>query len=100
GALGDAGAITTDDAELAHRLDMLRNYGSQRKYENEIVGFNSRLDELQAAFLSVKLARLDQDNARRQAIAARYGEGLADLEGLVLPFVPAQAEPVWHLYVV
>lgn len=100
GALGDAGAITTDDAELAHRLDMLRNYGSQRKYENEIVGFNSRLDELQAAFLSVKLPRLDHDNARRQAIAARYSEGLADLEGLVLPFVPAQAEPVWHLYVV
>lgn len=100
GALGDAGAITTDDADLAHRLDMLRNYGSQRKYENEIIGFNSRLDEIQAAFLSVKLARLDQDNARRQAIAERYSTGLAGVPDLTLPVVPAQAEPVWHLYVV
>jgi dTDP-4-amino-4,6-dideoxygalactose transaminase len=100
GALGDAGAVTTDDRALADRLDMLRNYGSQRKYENELVGFNSRLDELQAAFLSVKLARLDEDNARRMAIAHRYNQGLAGLAGLTLPFVPPSADPVWHLYVI
>lgn len=100
GALGDAGAVTTNDAELAHRLEMLRNYGSQRKYENEIIGFNSRLDELQGAFLSVKLARLDEDNARRGVIADRYNHGLAGLSGIELPFVHPSAEPVWHLYVI
>lgn len=100
GALGDAGAITTDDPDLALRLEMLRNYGSKRKYENEIIGFNSRLDELQAAFLAVKLARLDEDNARRGAISHRYGEGLSNIGGLSLPAVPTASEPVWHLYVV
>ena len=100
GALGDAGAVTTNDAKLAQSLDMLRNYGSQRKYENEVPGFNSRLDELQAAFLSAKLPRLDADNARRAAIAARYCEALTDVEGLALPFVAPGAEPVWHLFVI
>lgn len=100
GALGDAGAVTTSDTELAHRLEMLRNYGSQRKYENEIIGFNSRLDELQAAFLQVKLAKLDCDNARRKAIAARYNSALAGLSKLRLPQVANGADPVWHLYVV
>lgn len=100
GALGDAGAINTDNLELVHHLEMLRNYGSQRKYENEVIGFNSRLDELQAAFLLVKLARLDADNARRRAIAARYSDGLANLDVLSLPAVPPAAAPVWHLYVV
>lgn len=100
GALGDAGAVTTGDAELAQAVDMLRNYGSRRKYENEMHGFNSRLDELQAAFLSAKLPQLDADNARRATIAAHYCERLAEIEGLTLPGVAAGAEPVWHLFVV
>lgn len=100
GALGDGGAITTNDSALAETIAMLRNYGSRRKYENEFVGYNSRLDELQAAFLSAKLPVLDQDNARRGEIARRYGEGLSGLVGLTLPFVPQQAAPVWHVYVV
>jgi dTDP-4-amino-4,6-dideoxygalactose transaminase len=97
GAFGDAGAVTTDDAELADRIRTLRNYGSKKKYYNEIKGYNSRLDELQAAFLRVKLTKLDEWNNRRQAAAARY---LAGMPGLTLPFVPAWAEPVWHLFVV
>lgn len=100
GALGDGGAITTSDSALAETIAMLRNYGSRRKYENEFVGYNSRLDELQAAFLSAKLPVLDQDNARRAEIARRYGEGLSGLVSLTLPFVPQQAAPVWHVYVV
>jgi dTDP-4-amino-4,6-dideoxygalactose transaminase len=100
GALGDAGAITTDDDELALRLRTLRNYGSQKKYHNEVIGFNSRLDELQAAILSAKLPALDGQNAQRARIAAVYDEQLAGIPGLVLPVVPAWAQPVWHLYVV
>lgn len=100
GALGDAGAVTTNDPALAETIAMLRNYGSRRKYENELVGYNSRLDELQAAFLNEKLPCLEQDNARRNAIAQRYDAGLAGLAGLTLPFVPEQARPAWHLYVV
>jgi dTDP-4-amino-4,6-dideoxygalactose transaminase len=100
GALGDAGAITTDDDDLALRLRTLRNYGSQKKYHNEIIGFNSRLDELQAAILSVKLPALDGQNAQRAQLAAVYDERLAGLPGLVLPVVPEWTGPVWHLYVV
>lgn len=100
GALGDGGAVTTDDPALAERIAILRNYGSRRKYENEVTGYNSRLDELQAAFLSVKLPRLDTDNARRTAIARRYTAGLANLPDLILPTVASAATPVWHLYVV
>ena len=100
GALGDAGAITTDDDALAQTLRTLRNYGSQKKYHNELAGFNSRLDELQAAVLSVKLPVLDQQNAARAAIAAVYTEGLAGIPGLRLPEVASWADPVWHLYVV
>jgi dTDP-4-amino-4,6-dideoxygalactose transaminase len=99
GALGDAGAVTTDDAQLADRVRVLRNYGSQKKYYNDHKGFNSRLDELQAAFLRVKLKRLDDWNARRTAIAAQYQAGLPHAD-LKLPFVPSWAEPVWHLFVV
>jgi len=100
GALGDGGAITTNDPALAASVGMLRNYGSQRKYENHVIGYNSRLDELQAAFLSAKLPGLDADNARRGVIARRYCEGLDGLAGLALPIVPEQAQAVWHLYVV
>lgn len=99
GAIGDAGAITTDDAELAQRVRVLGNYGSSQKYVNEIKGVNSRLDPIQAAVLRVKLAHLDAWNDRRRALAARYGAGLAN-SALCLPKSPNWAEPVWHLYVV
>ena len=99
GALGDGGAVTTNDPELADRIRVLRNYGSRVKYVNEVKGFNSRLDPIQAAVLRVKLRVLDEWNARRRGIAQRYLEGLAGGE-LVLPQVPEWAEPVWHLFVV
>lgn len=99
GALGDGGAVTTNDPDLADRLRILRNYGSRIKYHNEVKGFNSRLDELQAAFLRAKLPSLDDDNARRKEIAALYQAGLTGL-ALRLPDTPAWADPVWHLYVV
>ncbi|KII14327.1 DegT/DnrJ/EryC1/StrS aminotransferase family protein [Phaeobacter sp. S60] len=99
GALGDGGAVTTNCDTLAERLTLLRNYGSREKYRNEVAGFNSRLDPVQAAFLSVKLAVLDDWNARRAAIAARYLSELDGL-GLTLPYVAAKADPVWHLFVV
>jgi dTDP-4-amino-4,6-dideoxygalactose transaminase len=99
GAMGDGGAVTTNDPQIADRLRVLRNYGSRVKYVNEVQGYNSRLDPLQAAILRVKLAHLDKWNARRSAIAARYQQGLAGC-GLTLPHTPDWAEPVWHLYVV
>lgn len=99
GALGDAGAITTNDADLAERIALLRNYGSRQKYVNEEAGVNSRLDPVQAAVLRVKLKVLDDWTERRRAIARAYTEGLYD-SGLTLPCVPDWAEPVWHLYVV
>ncbi len=99
GALGDAGAITTNNAEIADRIRVLRNYGSRVKYVNEVQGYNSRLDPVQAAALQVKLRYLDKWNARRTSIAARYTAALRDT-GLMLPDVPAWAQPAWHLYVV
>lgn len=99
GAMGDGGAVTTNDPEIADRLRVLRNYGSRVKYHNEVVGFNSRLDELQAAILAVRLNRLDAENAQRSRIAAIYDRGLKD-SGLVLPSVATGSESVWHLYVV
>jgi dTDP-4-amino-4,6-dideoxygalactose transaminase len=99
GAMGDGGAVTTDDAEVADRVRVLRNYGSRVKYANEVRGVNSRLDDIQAAVLAAKLPVLDAWNARRTRIAARYSAELSDT-GLILPFVPDWAEPVWHLYVV
>lgn len=100
GALGDGGAVTTQDEELAETVRVYRNYGSRKKYHNEVLGLNSRLDELQAALLAVKLVDLDQANARRAKIAAFYTEQLADIPGIVLPVVPDWASPVWHLYVI
>ena len=100
GALGDGGAVTTNDDALAERLRVLRNYGSKVKYVHEVAGFNSRLDELQAAVLNVKLRHLDSWNARRKEVAATYLGALAEMAGLTLPFVPDWAEPVWHLFVV
>ena len=98
GALGDGGAVTADTA-TADAIGRLRNYGSSRKYHHEVIGYNSRLDEMQAAFLRAKLPHLDRENERRRAIAARYSSGLQGLD-LVVPSVPAWADPVWHLYVV
>ncbi len=99
GALGDGGAVTTDDAALAERVRVLRNYGSRVKCHNEAIGWNSRLDEMQAAFLRVKLARLDADNARRGEIARAYLDALP-ADRLVLPTMLNWAEQVWHLFVV
>ena len=99
GALGDAGAVTTNNNEFADRIRVLRNYGSRVKYVNEVQGYNSRLDPVQAAALRVKLKYLDDWNSRRAKIAARYNAALHGL-GLILPAVPAWAEPAWHLYVV
>ena len=99
GALGDAGAITTNDDELAERVRLLRNYGSQMKYYSELKGFNSRLDELQAALLRVKLRKLDEWNDRRRAKARFYLQTLQDAD-LTLPFVPRHVEPIWHQFVI
>lgn len=100
GALGDGGAVTTDDAALAERLRVLRNYGSQRKYHNDEIGWNSRLDELQAALLAAKLPLLDAGNTHRALLAKRYLQGLRGAPGLTLPEVADGAMPVWHLFVV
>jgi dTDP-4-amino-4,6-dideoxygalactose transaminase len=100
GALGDAGAITTNDEGLAQQLRTLRNYGSQQKYYNEVLGYNSRLDELQAAILSVKLPLLSEWTQQRQSIAAQYQTELAGIPDLHLPTVALGATHVYHLYVV
>lgn len=100
GALGDGGAVTTDDDALAQQLRVLRNYGSRVKYHNDVVGYNSRLDELQSAFLRAKLPLLDADNQRRRDIAAIYLRELVGVHGLVLPHVLPECESVWHLFVV
>ncbi|MDK9773405.1 DegT/DnrJ/EryC1/StrS family aminotransferase [Vibrio sp. B181a] len=99
GALGDAGAITTNDDELAQTLRALRNYGSHKKYENLYQGVNSRLDEIQAAMLRVKLHHLDAETRCRQEIARRYREEINN-PLVVLPKVKNEAEHVWHLFVV
>jgi dTDP-4-amino-4,6-dideoxygalactose transaminase len=100
GALADAGAVTTNDSALADKLRHLRNYGSKIRYQNEYLGMNSRLEELQAAFLRVKLPHLGAWNERRRLIAVRYLQELAGVSDLILPFVPAWATPVWHLFAV
>lgn len=100
GALGDGGAITTNDDALAEKLKSLRNYGSTVKYHHDQLGFNSRLDEIQAAVLRVKLAHLDKDNAARQQVARWYVEGLSACSDVVLPHILSGVESVWHLMVV
>ncbi len=99
GALGDAGAVTTDDDALAEVVRTLANYGSQRKYENLYKGCNSRLDEIQAAILSVKLKYLDAENGRRRAVARAYKEGIGNRR-IILPADSNPESHVWHLFVV
>lgn len=99
GALGDAGAVTTNDPALAERIRTLGNYGSHVRYVNDVRGLNSRLDPIHAAVLKIKLAHIDEWNARRAAIAARYCDALAGM-GIEAPFVPEWADPAWHLFVV
>lgn len=99
GALGDGGGVTTNDADLAKRINGLRNYGSHVKYHNYEKGFNSRLDELQAAFLRVKLSKLDEWNSRRIQLADQYTKLLSNAN-VQIPYVPDFACPVWHLYVI
>jgi dTDP-4-amino-4,6-dideoxygalactose transaminase len=100
GAYGDAGAVLTNDAELAAQVRLLGAHGSPRKYEHATLGFNSRLDTLQAVVLLANLRRLDAWNEARRAAAARYDALVADLPGVVGPAVDAGTVPVWHLYVV
>jgi len=100
GALGDAGAITTDSLELAEKIKVLRNYGSEKKYYNEVIGYNMRLDELQAAFLSAKLPFLNEWTHQRQEIASWYDNHLKNTEHLVLPVIADKATHVYHLYVI
>jgi len=100
GALGDAGAITTSDQEIEHKIRVLRNYGSERKYYNEVKGMNSRLDELQALFLSIKLKDLGEVNSERIKKATVYNEALSDLGNIVLPKVADSCTSVYHQYVI
>lgn len=99
GALGDAGAITTNDDEFAHVVKALRNYGSHKKYENIYAGVNSRLDEMQAAMLSVKLKYLEKETIRRQEIATKYLENIRN-PLITLPHLTCKSAHVWHLFVI
>jgi dTDP-4-amino-4,6-dideoxygalactose transaminase len=100
GALGDAGAVTTNDETIAKKIAMLRNYGSEKKYHNEEIGFNMRLDEVQAGFLSIKLRHLNEWTNQRKEIAKQYSDALKNVGDLVLPAVHANATHVYHLYVI
>lgn len=99
GALGDGGAVVTNDAEIARKVRILRNYGSEKKYEHQVIGCNSRLDELQAAVLRIKLQHLSGWNDERREIASKYAAMLKGSD-VILPTVPDWALPVWHLYVI
>jgi dTDP-4-amino-4,6-dideoxygalactose transaminase len=100
GAYGDAGAITTNDEHLYHRANVIRNYGSQKKYYNEIKGINSRLDELQAGFLSIKLKHLNKWSEQRNHIASLYNQMLHGIGDVVTPMLANGASSVYHLYVI
>jgi dTDP-3-amino-3,4,6-trideoxy-alpha-D-glucose transaminase len=99
GAFGDAGAVATNDDDIADRVRVLRNYGSRMKDYNEVKGINSRLDPLQAGFLRVKLKHLEEWNARRRTVAQHYLEALHGCPDVILPRVARDAEPAWHLFV-
>tara|TARA_B100000767_G_scaffold115164_1_gene109870 strand:+ start:1581 stop:2675 length:1095 start_codon:yes stop_codon:yes gene_type:complete len=100
GALGDGGAITTDDDDLAEKVRTLRNYGSSVKYENKVLGYNNRLDELQAAFLRIKLRRLNSWTKERQEIGTKYSSLLRDISGVELMSVADKSSHSYHLYVI
>jgi dTDP-3-amino-3,4,6-trideoxy-alpha-D-glucose transaminase len=100
GAVGDGGAVTTDDDAIAERVRMLRNYGESEKNRNQYLGWSSRLDPIQAAILRVKLDKLDEWNSRRRRVAARYRQGLSGLSWLRLPSEAAWATHVYHLFVI
>ncbi len=100
GAFGDSGMVVTDDDEAAELARMLRTHGSKRQYANEVLGYNSRLDEVQAAVLRVKLRYLDQANARRRRVATRYRKLLTDLAGLIVPAEANEMEHVYHQYTI
>jgi dTDP-4-amino-4,6-dideoxygalactose transaminase len=100
GACGEAGAVTTDDADVARRCQILRDHGQSKKYFHDMEGYNGRLDAIQAGFLSVKLRHLTKWNEERREVARRYDELLADSGTVVLPHVPSWSRPVYHLYVV
>jgi dTDP-4-amino-4,6-dideoxygalactose transaminase len=100
GAYGDGGLVTTNDDQLAEMVRMLRVHGARKKYHNELIGYNSRLDELQAAMLRVKLPYLDMMNAGRRDVAHRYSEWLANVEGLVTPYEAHHSRHVYHQYTV
>jgi dTDP-4-amino-4,6-dideoxygalactose transaminase len=101
GACGEAGAVTTDDEEIARKVQMLRDHGQAQKYYHDMEGYNGRLDAIQAGFLTVKLRRLSEWNGRRREIAARYNELLGSLgDGLTIPYEPSWARSIYHLYVI
>jgi dTDP-4-amino-4,6-dideoxygalactose transaminase len=100
GACGEAGAVTTNDEQVAKTISMLREHGQSQKYYHDLEGYNGRLDAIQAAFLRVKLRRLDEWNAQRRAAAARYTSQLSSQPDVVVPFEPPQSKAVYHLYVV
>lgn len=100
GALGEGGAVTTDDEQVAKTVRMLREHGQAKKYYHDLEGYNGRLDAIQAAFLRVKLRRLEGWNRQRREAAARYGELLSGVPGVVVPFEPENSRAVYHLYVI
>jgi dTDP-4-amino-4,6-dideoxygalactose transaminase len=100
GACGEAGAVTTADANVARTIRMLREHGQSRKYYHDLEGYNGRLDAIQAAFLRIKLRRLESWNQQRREAAARYRELLAGIPGIVAPFEASKSKSIWHLYVI
>ncbi len=100
GAFGEAGAVTTDDAQLANQMRMFRDHGQSRKYHHSVVGWNCRMDGIQAAVLRLKLRELDTNNSKRREIAARYSEGLAGIPNLVSPLSSFKGIPAHHHYVI
>nr|MCH9753304.1 DegT/DnrJ/EryC1/StrS family aminotransferase [Alphaproteobacteria bacterium] len=100
GAFGDSGAIVTNNSELANKLRVLRNYGSSEKYVHKLLGTNSRMDELQASFLNIKLKKLTEWTAHKRSLAETYIKELKGLSDIVLPFVSEHANPVWHVFTI
>lgn len=100
GAMGDAGAITTSNYDFYNKLKMLRNYGSSEKYIHDVLGFNNRMDEIQAAVINIKLKFIDEWNEERRKIAKNYLSELKGVEEIVLPKIDQNVNPVWHLFVI